>query len=144
MAKTEYKMTVLEKYLATGYLDLGDRNVTALDRLGAGNRLFADYYLGKAGDLSITDISRIRVDGSRAAGEAAKRLYHLDCYAKAMKSVPAEFWPVVRRVVIENEPLTAAGSKLEVKRNLYAQRLDLCRGLDRLVKFYWRNHKKRS
>lgn len=142
MAKAEYKSTVLEKYLTLGYLDLGNRMISAIDRLSAGKRLCVDFHVGKVSNTGVVDIAKIRVDGGASSEETARTLFHRDRYEKAMKSIPAEFWPMVRRVSIENEPLAASGSKLDVKRNLYAQRLDLCRGLDRLVKFYWHNSKK--
>ena len=133
----EYRMSVAEKYFASGYLDLGDPMVSALDRLSAAKRLNADFYLGGLSGRAAVDVAKIRVDGGGRTEASARMLHHRDWYEKAIAAVPAEFWPAVRKVASDDEPLAAAGGRLEIKKNLYAQRLDLCRGLDRLVKFYW-------
>lgn len=132
-----YKFNTLERYADAGYLDGGPFSVT--DRVSAGGRLFADAYLGGLVSVRATDLSRIRVDGCGKFEEGNRRLYHQDCYEKAMAAVPPEFWPAVRRVCIEDEPLKALGMRLFVKKELYSLRKDLCRGLDRLVIFYREN-----
>lgn len=131
-----YKQNTLERYAAAGWLDFGREIYTALDRLSAGGRLFADFYLGGLNAVKAVDMAKIRVDGGGSVEKTSRRLFHADRYEKAVLCVPAEFWPVVRRVVVEDLPLKAEGSVLDVKRKLYAQRVDLCRGLDRLIDFY--------
>ena len=133
-----YKMNVLERYAAAGYLDFGAKKYTAVDRVGAGKRLYRDFYLSGVQSVGAIDMSRIRVDGQGNIEETSRRLHHLDCYQKAMAVVPSEFWPTVRRVCLEDKPLKAQGTKLDIKRQLYALRVDLCRGLDRLCDFYLR------
>lgn len=129
-----YKLNTLERYADAGYLDYGSFSV--VDKVSAGNRLFADAYLGGVMQFGIADISRIRVDGRGKFEESNNRLYHQDCYEKAMAAVPPEFWPAVRKVCVEDKPLSADGPRLFVKKELHSQRKDLCRGLDRLISFY--------
>lgn len=139
-----YKQSTLERYAAAGWLDYGRQNYTAIDRVSAGNRLYTDFYLGGLIRVGAVDMRRIRVDGSGALSQSGQdgRLWHQNCYNKAVAAVPAEFWPVVRRVCIEDLPIEAFGSVKNVKRVLYASRVDLCRGLDRLIDFYLRGNLK--
>lgn len=132
-----YKLNTLERYADAGYLDCGCFSV--IDKVSAGNRLFADAYLGGVIQFGVADISRIRVDGCGKFEEGNRRLHHQDCYEKAMAAVPPEFWPVVRRVCIEDRPLAVSGARLFVKKELYSLRKDLCRGLDRLIVYYREN-----
>lgn len=137
MSEKKYKQSTLERYAAAGYLDFGSRNFGAIDRLSAGKRLYADFFLGGISRVGAIDMAKIRVDGSSiSCGEPLNCIYHRDSYAKAVQAVPAEFWPIVRQVIIEDRPIVITGSEKQVKRELYAARLDLCRGLDRLVEFY--------
>lgn len=132
------KQSTLQKYALAGYLDFGSKNIAAGDRVSAGCKLCVDYYLGGGEEVKAIDMSKIRVDGGGNGERTVKCMHHQDMYRKAMKCVPSEFWPVVRRVCIEDKPLNASGSAIDIKRKLYAQRVDLCRGLDRLVQFYER------
>lgn len=136
MGRSVYKMNTLERYATVGYLNFGAKRYTAIDRVGAGKRLYRDFYLSGVQSVGAVDMSKIRVDGMGSIEESSRRLHHLDCYQKAMAVVPSEFWPVVRRVCLEDKPLKAQGTKLDIKRQLYALRVDLCRGLDRLCDFY--------
>lgn len=138
MTEKNYKQSTLERYAAAGYLNFGCRRYGPMDRLCAGKRLYADFFLGGISRVAAADMSKIRVDGSGKDGEPLTCLHHRDNYTKAMAAVPAEFWPVVRLVCVEDKPIVATGSEKKVKRELYAARLDLCRGLDRLVEFYLR------
>lgn len=136
VGRSVYKMSVLERYATCGYLELGGKRYTAIDRVGAGKRLYRDFYLSGVQSVGAVDMSKIRVDGMASIEETARRMHHLDCYQKAMATVPSEFWPAVRRVCLEDKPLQAEGTRLDVKRQLYSQRVDLCRGLDRLCDYY--------
>lgn len=133
----DFKPNTLQRYGADGYLDLGGK-YSAIDRISAGSQLYVDCYLGGVNRVGAIDPERIRVDGGGSAEQSTKCMFHFDRYQKAMLSVPLEFRAVVRRVCIEDKPIKASGTALDVKRKLYAARVDLCRGLDRLVDFYFR------
>ena len=131
------KMTVLERLYHKGKLDFGSSGAGAFDRLKAGEYLASDYEKG-----------HFNVIGSAWGGEK------VDCgnsnvssgiltemrsrYFMAAKSVPSEFWPIVRSVCIENKLPETDSSYSERKRGeiAYLQYCDLCRGLDRLIEFY--------
>ena len=128
---------VLLRYALDGYLDFGSDKYSSDLRYKAGNQLFTDFILGGGDGVKAIDMSKIRVDGGGNGEKTAKCSHHHDMYNKAMASVPDEFWPVVRKVCIDDEEIRFKGSDLDVKRKLYAARVDLCRGLDRLVEFYY-------
>ena len=135
MSKNE-SQSVLMRYAAAGYLDWNAGPYSVIDRVSAGDRLALDAYMGGIRRSRVSDPSRIRVDGGSSGEQTVKCLYHLDLYNKAISVIPAEFIGVVRRVCVEDEPIKVSGKPLDVKRQLYAARVDLCRGLDRLVKYY--------
>lgn len=135
MAK-KYKLNILEKMAAAGWLDYGNRKYSAVDRLSAGARLWRDFYLGGLTELRANDLGKIKVDGGGSGKTSDRRLDFRNAYEKACRAVPSEFWQVVRQVVVEDKPLKAEGSERQVKYELYRQRVDLCRGLDRLIEHY--------
>lgn len=132
-----FKQSVLNRYAEAGYLNFGSNRISARDRVDAGSRLYVDFVLGHIGSVGASDTSKIRVDGQGSFEQSLKCIHHRDCYNKAMRAVPSEFWPVVRLVCVEDEEIKVTGSVIDVKRKLYAARVDLCRGLDRLVQFYF-------
>lgn len=60
-------------------------------------------------------------------------------YFAAVKQIPEEFWPVVREVCLENREavLTEKAGGRRKQEMSYAAKRDLCRGLDRLIRYYW-------
>ena len=87
------------------------------------------------------DPSIIRVDGD-VGGNCENKEYFRGCYDRAIREIPAEFYPAVHRVCIEDQDLAADGNNYCRYNTLFADRRDLCRGLDRLIKFYLSNHLK--
>ena len=65
-----------------------------------------------------------------------------------MKSIPHEFWEVVRVVCIENKEISSDNEipirTLLSKNNIYHKKVLLSLGLERLVKFYLKKNKKSS
>lgn len=136
-ARGLYRRSALERCAAAGWLGSG---AALIERLSAGKRLYADFYLGGVESVGAADLARIRVDGSGSFKEPDRRLWHQARYQQAIAQIPHEFWPAVRRVCIEDKNLLAAGeTDWERRMSLAAQRLDLRRGLDRLCAF---RHKK--
>lgn len=136
-----FKECTLMRYAAAGYLDWNSQKVSALERVSAGVLLYQDAVLGGVVRSRVVDPSRIRVDGGGSGEQSEFCVHHLDLYNKAMSAVPSEFWPVVRKVCVDDEPIEATGTRLDVKRKFYAARIDLCRGLDRLAEFYFKKNK---
>lgn len=129
---------ILQRYAFAGYLDFGSKKYTAADRVLAGTRLYIDYILGGGDGVKANDTSKIKVDGGGSGERSGFCTYHNQMYHWAMKSIPIEFRGVVRMVCIEDKEIVVSGSDLDIKRKLYAARVDLCRGLDRIVQFYQR------
>lgn len=140
IGKFFYRLSILEQYARKGWLDFGDKKYTALDRLSAGARLNRDYYHGKFETVRANDVRKVKVDGH---GDCALQEETLDArnrYLAAMKAVPAEFWDVVRSVCVEDKPIAANDNQNRTERlhEAYANKKDLCRGLDRLIEHYRR------
>ena len=60
-------------------------------------------------------------------------------YEEAARHVPGEFWSAVKRVCLENRDFEVSKQFSERRRMEigFLLKCDLCRGLDRLIKFYW-------
>lgn len=134
------KLSTLELYATKGYLDFGSKRYTANDRVNAGHTLASDYYLGGLNQVSAVDLAKIRVDGGGSIVGAEKKAFHEDRFRKAIRAIPREFLSIVHHVVIEDKPLKVVGTDREVNKKLFLLRVDLCRGLDRLIKFYLRRY----
>lgn len=137
------RLSVIENYFEKGFLSFFP-GYTPDERLAAAKRLHADYIRGAVPDLGAIDPARIRVDGSANGADSEKVLFYRDLFNKAVRSIPAEFFPVIRRVCLEDKELKAGkgGGRYARYNEFYAAKKDLCRGLDRLVKFYTENHLK--
>lgn len=131
-----YRRSQLELYTSRGFLNYGDDRYSAMDRQSAGTRLANDFYLSGLQDCRSSDVSRIRVDGSGNDAMKEKLMIYRDNYLKAMAVIPNDYWQVVRRVVIEDLPLRSDRQGREYNYDLYRQKVDLCRGLDRLIEYY--------
>lgn len=134
--KIVYKQNTLEIYAAKGYLDFGNPKFTSIDRVSAGNRLYRDFYLSGLTSSGAVNPEKIKVDGGGNLSLMEKKAYHEDMYLKAVKIIPSEFWEAVRVVVIEDKFLSSTGSDRQINKELYLKKVDLCRGLDRLIEFY--------
>lgn len=142
-----YKMSVLEKYCAAGYLNLPDSPYTDEDRMRAGLRLAKDYYLGNFNNLQSVKLFLVRISSSRESGREAA-LFFNERYLKAVRAVPPEFWQAVRTVCVEDKELTVAKEvkqgTLLYKQCSYHRKMLLCLGLERLVKFYFQKNQKKT
>lgn len=134
------KMTLLERYALRGWLELGNPRYSKEDRLKAAECLQQDFE--KSCFMSVSAFSaKEKVDGK---GKSALDIEFIckarERYFQAVEHIPDEFWPVVKSVCLENrEPEQEAdtsNSSRKTEMN-YAMRRDLCRGLDRLIRFYW-------
>lgn len=134
-----HKLNTLEQYARDGWIEFGDKRYSALDRVGAGNRIGRDFYLAGLEAVSANDIRRVRVDGRGAAILPLKMLEARERFNRAMQQVPFEFWPVVSRVCCEDKEFVISGGSERQK--AYAKHraaMLLCLGLDRLVAHYRR------
>lgn len=103
-----------------------------------------DFYLGNYNNLQ--SVPLLRISGSTGGRDNA--LVYKERYIAAMKSLPQEFWPVVRIVCIEDKELKVdkniISQSLLGKQIVYHLKMLLVLGLERLVKYYLQKNKKSS
>lgn len=135
------KKTVLQRYFEEGYLELPDSQFTAEDRRTAGESLAQDYYLGNYNSMQT---ARWRDVAIASTGEYTRELalYFKERYLRAIKTIPAEFWPTVRRVCIDDLPVASDKYRpiqsILHKHEIYHQKMLLNLGLERLIYFYFK------
>lgn len=129
-----YKQSLIELWHAKGWLDMPDSPYSSDDRLRCGLKLALDYQIISRENLHSGHVFNDKVDISRNI-ESRSLLNAKDRYNKAIRSIPAEFWPVVRCVCIdEKEPAVPPQMSERQKTYFnYMKRIDLCRGLDRII-----------
>ena len=84
--------------------------------------------------------TREKVDGKGKNADDVEAICKArERYFAAVKQIPEEFWPVVREVCLENREavLTEKAGGRRKQEMSYAAKRDLCRGLDRLIRYYW-------
>lgn len=134
-----YKMSLLEKYAARGWLELGDPKYSREDRLRAAKRLQKDCEMSHFMSVGVSG-TREKVDGKGKNADDVEAICKArERYFAAVKQIPEEFWPVVREVCLENRGavLTEKAGGRRKQEMSYAAKRDLCRGLDRLIRYYW-------
>jgi hypothetical protein len=141
-----YRKNVLEKYYENGYLHLPNSPFGDADRKRAGELLARDFYLGHYNKLQSINFT-IEIRGT-SDSDREESLFHQERYIHAIRCIPQEFWGVIRQVCIDDQELkgdvTAARQSLLSKQSVYHQKMLLCLGLDRLIKFYLQKNKKSS
>lgn len=136
-----HKLTMLSKYLVSGWLDFGTRRYSAVDRVSAGLRLYRDYYHSNLNNVSANDVSRVKVDGHGNGITPEFVLDAQDKYNKAIRSMPREFWGIVSRVCCEDKGFILNGESDRKKvYSKHRQAMVLCLGLDRLIEHYRSRH----
>lgn len=139
------KFTVLEKFLAKGWLRFGDCKYSENDRILAGNRLADIYFRCAFPNAQAMNPARIFVDVSKGGKESLEQI--LDAreeYFEIVASIHKDYWPIVRRVCIEDkEPVVDKSDGAFVRKSLksFSLKVDLCRGIDELIEFYIKKDK---
>ena len=97
-----------------------------------------DYHMMNRTNLHSGYILNTKVDGRKGFGSSPIINEAEGRYVEAIKSIPAEFWPMVRKICVEENELQAPLSMSERQKTYfyYLCRIDLCRGLDRLTEHY--------
>lgn len=141
------KRTVLEKYFEEGCLELANSPFSAEQRKEAGEILARDYYLGNYDKLQSVKLENMHIKSTAMRG-VEMCLYYKERYLRAIKSIPYEFWPTVYKVCILDSKIEFEKEKnyfsLDIKNKKYCQKVFLCLGLERLLKFYLQENKKSS
>lgn len=132
------KLSALERYEESGWLDWGDGRFSSADRKSIGERLAADYHLSRIGSVSALNPEKIRVDGKGRLITPEEISAAEDRYRKALKLIPAGCRGIVRRVCIDDCDFSLKKGLTCYERNKERvhQATLLCLGLDELGKFY--------
>lgn len=127
------KATALDFYTSKGWFNRG--KYSAMERVWAGKRLGADFYLSGLNFSGVAGYKeRVDCQGSK---ESDNLLDAKNRYNKAVNSIPREFWPVVRLVCCEDKKIPIlAKKKLQATEEKTEVKQLLRLGLDRLVDFY--------
>jgi hypothetical protein len=127
------KDTALDFYARKGWFNRG--KYSAMERVWAGKMLSADFHLA---GLTFSGVAgykeRVDCQGSR---ESDGLLDAKDRYNKAIKSIPAEFLPIVRLVCCEDKKVPILSKKrIDADEEKTEAKQLLRLGLDRLVDYY--------
>ena len=131
---------ILQMYYEAGYLGIIKSRFSPEDRKTAGEMLAKDYYMGNYGNLHAARFMQISI---QTTGEwtLEKALFFKERYLRAIKTLPAEFWPIVRRVCVEDLPIVSdEATEMMRKYKIYHQKMLLNYGLDRLICFYYKKN----
>ncbi len=134
-----YKMSLLEKYAAKGWLAFGNPRYSQADRLRAAQRLQRDCETSHFMSIGVSG-TREKIDGKKKNADDVEAICRArERYFAAIKQIPEEFLPVVREVCLENKEMSLPQGVIGQRKAEmnYAARHDLCRGLDRLIRYYW-------
>lgn len=132
-----YKNCTLERYEAKGYLD-GEK-YDSQQLLGAGMRLWKDFYLAGVSGVSANDVSKVRVDGCGGCEMSETKAFATDRFNNACRAVPYEFWGVVSKVCCDDIDIIGEvdeGSKRQKQYKTHVLLALLRMGLVRLVEHY--------
>ena len=132
-----YKQNLLELWYSKGWLDLAGSPFGSEDRLRFGLKFAQDYNFLRRSQIATTTLKNDKID-TRNRIEDKHFLDVLDRYRKAVRSIPREFWPVVRQICLEERQLEIPAflSDRQKAYFYFLYRTDLCRGLDRVISSY--------
>ena len=132
-----YKRTLLEIWYDKGWLELKHSPYGEDDRLRFGLKFAQDYNFLRRSQIATTTLKNDKIDTKNRI-EDKHFLDVLDRYRKAVRSIPREFWPVVRQICLEERQLEIPAflSDRQKAYFYFLYRTDLCRGLDRVISSY--------
>lgn len=133
------KFTVLEKFLAKGWLRLGNSKYSETDRIWVGNRLADVFFRCAFPSAQAINPARVFVDVSKGGKDMFDKVLEArDEYFAIIAAVHDDYWPVVRRVCIEDKEPVVINEKKFMRKALvsFSLKVDLCRGLDEIIDFY--------
>jgi len=126
--------TLLEQLYDKGWLNYPASKFSSDARLRAGLLLMYNYQIIQKANLHSGYIFNNKIDNSQSL---QSKMYNdsLNFYRHCLRSVPAEFWQIVRKICIEEKmPVFSDNlSERQISHLKYLYHIDLCRGLDRLI-----------
>lgn len=130
------RLTVLERYAERGWLDFGDKNFSAEDRVNTGLRLYSDFYHSRIVSEGVADLTRVRVDGGNNQHLPEFVLSARSRFIKAFRSIPANYVPIVGRVCLDDKEFGILRSSEDYRHMLEVAKENLCLGIDNLIYHY--------
>jgi hypothetical protein len=135
--------TQLQRFKREGWLSVSQfRSVfkwmSEDDRFRAGNRLFKDFYYSGISAASIPDLAKPQVDGGHNKGMTERQALCLNSFRKALRAIPAEFFPIVQAIVLDDRNIlfTQTNNSRKKAHFNHLVKQQLCWGLDRLANHY--------
>ena len=131
------KLSILEIWYSKGYLEYDKSRYDSRERLKYGLKLALDYQIINRANLRSSYINNSRIDKT-GQYQSVALFESMDRYNKALRAIPTEFWPIVRRICIEDNDIILPKNLSERQKSyiFYLSRIDLCRGLDRVISEY--------
>jgi len=129
-------MTLLQKYFQKGWLKFGNRQISAQDRLNAGNRFYADFYKAGIVDLRIPNLEKPRVDGGNSKDTPDFVLEARERFNKAVLSLNPEQSFVLWQIVCLDKPVHLAKNN-NYRHSIEVLKEEICKSLDVLFCHYW-------
>lgn len=132
-----YKFSVLETWYNKGHLDYKNSKYSAQERLEYGLRLAFDFQIINRANLRSGYIKNSKIDKTDYS-QSVSLLDVMQRYNDAIRAIPSEFWPIVRKICIEDTDLVFPKNVSDRQNHYfsYLSRIDLCRGLDRVIESY--------
>ncbi len=132
-----YKFSVLETWYNKGYLDYNASKYSAQERLEYGLKLALDFQIINRANLRSGHIKNSKIDKTDYT-QSVELLDVMQRYNNVIRSIPSEFWPIVRKICIEDTDLVFPKNVSDRQNHYfsYLSRIDLCRGLDRIIDAY--------
>lgn len=139
-AETQLQRFKREGWLSVEHFKSIYRWMSEDDRLRAGNRLYNDFYQSGVTTTAIPDLLKPRVDGGQFKNLSETQAIHLNSFRKALRVIPAEFYCVVRAIVLDDRNILFSQTNMSKKKQHFNHlvKQQLCWGLDRLVNHYRR------
>lgn len=136
-------MSTIKDLYEGGWLKYGSKHYSPEDRLKVANWLRDDFDVSGGYGVKSTDYSKPRVDGGNAKINNTARVEALERFCKAYNSISPQYRAYVRWVCCDDKPFKIKGSRWEVACKKTYNATLLCLGLDELIKYYVKPHKRK-
>lgn len=132
-----YKKTILEMWYDKGWLELEGSRFDENMRLEFGLRLMLDFSIINRSNLR-SQLNTFGIIDYKNFTLSDSLLDAVTRYNKAIRAIPAEFWPAVKTICLEDKTPSFPKFLSERQRtySYFLARTDLCRGLDRVIIAY--------
>lgn len=110
------KLSLLEIWHSKGFLKFDQSCYSADDRLEYGLRLALDFHVISRANLHSGYIQNTKIDNACPTKSVAF-FDAINRYNQVIKSIPSEFWPIVRQICIEEKDVVYPDNLSERQKN---------------------------